>query len=54
MDEKDRDIMRKSITRIIRGFEIAIAHVLAFVGIFSRYVDTLSDEHQQEVLIQCA
>lgn len=44
--------MRQLITRTIRGFEVAIAHVLAFVGIFSLYADTLSAEQQDEVLIK--
>ncbi len=43
--------MRPLITRTIRGFEIAIAHVLAFVGVFSLYADTLSAEKQDDVLI---
>lgn len=44
--------MRRDITRTIIGFEIAIAHVMGLVGIFSLYADTLSEEGQEEVLVK--
>lgn len=44
--------MRKRLTRIVRGFEVAIVHVLAFGGMFNLYAGSLSQEQQDEVLIK--